>query len=104
MESVEQQQLVSLEKDLLRDLNLMKHRQVIHPVLQEGMHTEKSETCIWKMVVFSLTTWFNTLFSRELASLLTERDLLDLPVSIKLNSCNLLVYGELLYPSCSATQ
>lgn len=25
-----------LEKDLLHDLKLMKHRQVIHPVLQEG--------------------------------------------------------------------
>lgn len=28
--------IASFQKILLRDLKLMKHRQVIHPVLQEG--------------------------------------------------------------------
>lgn len=28
----------AFEKILLRDLKLMKHRQIIHPVLQEGLY------------------------------------------------------------------
>lgn len=31
--------IASFQKILLRDLKLMKHRQVIHPVLQEGTIT-----------------------------------------------------------------
>lgn len=31
-----EQKIAEFEKILLRDLKLMRHRQVIHPVLQEG--------------------------------------------------------------------
>lgn len=52
--------IASFQKLLLRDLKLMKHRQVIHPVLQEGTITwflfagRSSLFCLSLLLFFSV--------------------------------------------------
>lgn len=44
LESVEEK-IAGLQTILLQDLNTLKHRQVIHPVLQEGEWTKHTHAC-----------------------------------------------------------